>query len=457
MEDPVSRTWTDPTRNAARRFVRPLQDFIQTEASSGIVMLAAAIVAIVWANSPWFESYFALLETEILIELGPIHFEEDLLHFINDGLMAIFFFVVGLEIKRELAVGELRDPKVAVVPAIAALGGMVLPALIYILFVGLDSPASHGWGIPMATDIAFSLGIAALLGSRVPLRAKLFLLALAIADDIGAIAVIAVFYTEELHIGFMIASLVGIAVVWVSNKLGVRSILYYVVVGAVVWYLMLESGVHATIAGVVLGLLTPARPLLSGEEFDRRARRIIETYPALVRSQADREKIDHEAQMLAMVATESVSPLNRLEHALVLWSSFVIVPIFALANAGVRFAGISITEAITSPVTLGVGAGLLVGKAVGVPLFTWFAVRFKLGELPAGVTWGHVMGLGALAGIGFTVALFIAGLAFEDDAVTGDLAKIGIFTGSLLAGIVGFLILRFMPPMKPSDRVMADA
>jgi NhaA family Na+:H+ antiporter len=449
MEDPVSRTWTDPTRNAARRFVRPLQDFIQTEASSGIVMLAAAIVAIVWANSPWFESYFALLETEILIELGPIHFEEDLLHFINDGLMAIFFFVVGLEIKRELAVGELRDPKVAVVPAIAALGGMVLPALIYILFVGLDSPASHGWGIPMATDIAFSLGIAALLGSRVPLRAKLFLLALAIADDIGAIAVIAVFYTEELHIGFMIASLVGIAVVWVSNKLGVRSILYYVVVGAVVWYLMLESGVHATIAGVVLGLLTPARPLLSGEEFDRRARRIIETYPALVRSQADREKIDHEAQMLAMVATESVSPLNRLEHALVLWSSFVIVPIFALANAGVRFAGISITEAITSPVTLGVGAGLLVGKAVGVPLFTWFAVRFKLGELPAGVTWGHVMGLGALAGIGFTVALFISGLAFEPGSEFTDLSKIGIFAGSILSGIVGYAVLRSLPSPAP--------
>jgi NhaA family Na+:H+ antiporter len=325
------------------------------------------------------------------------------------------------------------------------LGGMILPALIYMLFVGFDSPASHGWGIPMATDIAFSLGIAALLGSRVPLRAKLFLLALAIADDIGAIAVIAVFYTEELHIGFMVGSIIALAVIWLANKLRVRSILFYVVVGVVAWYLMLESGVHATIAGVAIGLLTPARPLISSEEFDRRARRIIETYPALVRSQADREKIDHEAQMLATVANESVSPLNRIEHALVFWSSFVIVPIFALANAGVRFEGISFTEALTSPVTLGVGAGLFVGKAVGVPLFTWLAVRFRLGELPAGVTWPHVLGLGALAGIGFTVALFISGLAFEPGSEFTDLSKIGIFAGSILSGVVGYTILRSIP------------
>ncbi len=445
MEDPVSRTLIDPTRRAARRFVRPLQDFIQTEASSGIVMLVAAVVAIIWANSAWYESYFSLLHTEVVIEFGSFHFQEDLLYVINDGLMAIFFFVVGLEIKRELAVGELRDPKVAVVPAIAALGGMLLPALIYILFVGLDHPASHGWGIPMATDIAFSLGIAALLGSRVPLRAKLFLLTLAIADDIGAIAVIAIFYTEELHVGFMIAAAVGIAIIWLANRFGVRSILFYVVVGTVVWYLMLESGVHATIAGVVLGLMTPARPLISSEQFDRRARRIIETYPALVRSQADREKIDHEAQMLADVATESVAPLNRLEHALVFWSSFVIVPIFALANAGVRFEGISITEALTSPVTLGVGAGLLVGKSVGVPLFTWLAVRFRLGTLPIGVSWGHIIGLGALAGIGFTVALFISGLAFEPGTEFTDLSKIGIFAGSILSGLVGFAVLRSLP------------
>jgi NhaA family Na+:H+ antiporter len=445
MQDPVSRTWIDPTRHAAQRFVRPLQDFIQTEASSGIVMLIAAILAVAWANSPWHESYFSLLHTEVFLEIGSFHFEESILDLVNDGLMAIFFFVVGLEIKRELAVGELRDPKVAVVPAIAALGGMIFPAVIYMLFVGFDSPASHGWGIPMATDIAFSLGIAALLGSRVPLRAKLFLLALAIADDIGAIAVIAVFYTEELHIGFMVGSIIALAVIWLANKLRVRSILFYVVVGVVAWYLMLESGVHATIAGVAIGLLTPARPLISSEEFDRRARRIIETYPALVRSQADREKIDHEAQMLATVANESVSPLNRIEHALVFWSSFVIVPIFALANAGVRFEGISFTEALTSPVTLGVGAGLFVGKAVGVPLFTWLAVRFRLGELPAGVTWPHVLGLGALAGIGFTVALFISGLAFEPGSEFTDLSKIGIFAGSILSGVVGYTILRSIP------------
>ncbi len=449
MEEQVQPTWTNSDRFVPKRFVRPVQSFIRTESASGIVMLVMAVIAIAWANSPWFESYFGLLETELIFELGPIHLHEDLLHFINDGLMVIFFFVVGLEIKRELAVGELSDPKVAVVPAVAALGGMLLPALIYVAIVGTGNPASDGWGIPMATDIAFSLGIAALLGRRVPLQAKLFLLALAIADDIGAIAVIAIFYTDDLNIAFLVASAFGLVVTWVANRVGIRSILFYAVMGVVTWYLMLESGVHATIAGVALGLLTPARSLLSAEQFDRRARRIIDTYPALVRSQADREKVDHEAEMLSWVAKESISPLARLEHALVLWSSFVVIPIFALANAGVRFAGVSIIDAATTDVALGIAAGLLVGKAVGVPLFTWLAVKLRLGSLAPGVSWGHVAGLGALAGIGFTVALFIGGLAF-DDPVTTDLAKIGIFMGSITSGVVGFLILRFLPVSRPS-------
>ena len=224
MEEPVQPTWTNSSGFVPTNFVRPLQDFIRTESASGIVMLAMAVIAIIWANSPWYETYFDLLHTEIAFELGPIHFEEDLLHFINDGLMVIFFFVVGLEIKRELAVGELRDPKVAVVPAVAAIGGMALPAIIYISIVGLGNEASGGWGIPMATDIAFSLGIAALLGRRVPLQAKLFLLALAIADDIGAIAVIAIFYTDDLSYAYLAAAVLGLVVTWIANRVGIRSI-----------------------------------------------------------------------------------------------------------------------------------------------------------------------------------------------------------------------------------------
>ena len=447
MADNAYASWLTPDRFARSRFVRPILRFAQIEAASGIIMLIAAAVALIWANSGAHESYFALLETHIEFSFGPIHFNESLLHFINDGLMAVFFFVVGLEIKRELVVGELRDPKAAALPAIAALGGMLIPALVFILFVG-DGPGADGWGVPMATDIAFSLGVLSLLGKRVPLGAKLFLLALAIADDIGAIAVIAIKYTTELHIELFIAAGLTLLVIALANRFGIRSMVFYVVGALVAWYFMLESGVHATIAGVVLGLITPARPLYDSEEFDTKARKVMDTYPALVRSQADREHIDHEARQIIKLATESVSPLDRLEHSLQLWSSFGIIPLFALANAGVRFSGISLSDALSHPIALGVGAGLLVGKIVGVFAFTWIAVRFNLGVLPPETNWSHVLGLAAIAGIGFTVALFVTGLAFPTTELA-NMAKIGIFLGSGLAGLVGYITLRFFS--KPTD------
>lgn len=442
-------TWLHSERFLPRLFVRPALQFTRVEAGSGIVLLAAAVVALVWANSAAGDGYERLWERVLKIDFGPFHFEEDLRHLVNDGLMTIFFFVVGLEIKRELVVGELRDPRAAALPAIAALGGMILPALLYVaLAAGTGGEAARGWGIPMATDIAFSIGVVALLGSRVPVGAKLFLLALAIVDDIGAIAVIAIFYTEDLSFAWLGGAIGALIVIWAARTAGVRSMSFYWPAGIVTWFLLFESGVHATLAGVVIGLMTPARPMYSDEEYHRKATGILDTYATDPESPHGRDRVDHDARQLAAIASESIAPLNRLEHALHPWSSFVIVPVFALANAGVRFGDTDLVEALTSPVALGVAVGLLVGKVVGISAFAAIAVRLGLGRLPRNATWNHVFGLAALAGIGFTVSLFVTGLAFTDPHLA-DLAKIGIFAGSGAAGLAGYLYLRFTGKPAP--------
>lgn len=443
--DSRHRTWATSERFVPKTFIRPFVYFSQIEASSGIILLIAAVIALIWANSAWSDSYFSLLEQQLHIEFFSFHFEETVLELVNDGLMAVFFFVVGLEIKRELVVGDLRDPKAAALPVMAAVGGMVLPALIYFSF-NAGTSAAHGWGIPMATDIAFAVGVVSLLGKRVPPGAKLFLLAVAIADDIGAIAVIAIFYTSDLNAGYFAAAVVGLVVVWIASKVNIRAMWFYVPAAVVIWYFTLESGVHATLAGVVLGFLTPANPYYRPKEFDVRARAILDQYdPEDITDQRAQEHADHEALLLSDIASESVSPLNRMEHKLVAWSSFVVVPIFALANAGVDFRGVSIGEALTSRVALGVGLGLVVGKLIGISLASFGAVRLGLGKLPPGTTWGHVIGLAGVAGVGFTVALFVAGLAFNDPHTT-DLAKVGIFSGSLVAGIIGSVLLSRVRP-----------
>ncbi len=439
--DPRHRTWATSDRFVPKRFVRPFVRFTRIEASSGIVLLAAAIAALVWANSAFSEAYFDILDTRLTVEFLDFHLDESVQGIINDGLMAIFFFVVGLEIKRELVVGELRDPKAAALPVMAALGGMVFPAAIFVLFnAELGGEALRGWGIPMATDIAFAVGIVALLGSRVPSGAKLFLLAVAIADDIGAIAVIAGFYTDDLNVGFLLLAIGGLAGVWVASKVGIRSPTFYAPVALVIWYFTLESGVHATLAGVALGFLTPARPLYKPREFTERSHTILDQYPLEVEGAHAQEHADHEALLLSEIAVESVSPLSRMEFNLVGWSSFVIVPLFALANAGVDFRDTSITEAFASTVVLGIALGLVIGKMLGITLFTIAAVRLGMGRLPAGTTWRHVVGLAAVGGVGFTVSLFVASLAFTDPQLT-NLAKVGIFAGSLVAGVVGTAIL----------------
>lgn len=434
-------TWLESERAVPRRFIRPLVRFTYIESASGGVLLLAAVAALVWANSPVGESYETFWATQFQLTIGPIHLVENLRHVVNDGLMTIFFFVVGLEIKRELVNGDLRNPKAAALPVVAALGGMIFPALLYVLIAGDTPGAFHGWGIPMATDIAFAVGVVALLGSRVPVGGKLFLLALAIVDDIGAITVIAVFYTEDLAFWYLIGTVTVLAAMWAAQRVRIRSLAFYLPMGFLAWFFLFESGVHATLAGVAIGLLTPARSMYSDREYHDRTERILERYDFDREAPRGEERIDFDALEVSDVARESVAPLYRIENKLHPWSSFLVVPVFALANAGVRFAGVDLVEAATHPVALGVAVGLLVGKTIGISLFAWLAVRLRLGVLPRMVTWRQIVGLAAVAGIGFTVSLFVSDLAFRAHALE-DLSKTGIFLGSALAGVLGYLILR---------------
>ncbi len=457
-DDRIHETWLHSERPVPSLFIRPVLQFTQVEAAGGIILLVAAVIAIIWANSAWHESYFSLFETRVDFELFGIHLDESFKDLINDGLMVIFFFVVGLEIKRELVVGELNSRKKASMPAMAALGGMVVPALIYVAFVSSGNPSAiHGWGIPMATDIAFSVGVVALLGSRVPVGAKLFLLALAIVDDIGAIAVIAIFYTEELSLSWFAIAAVGLLLMWLANRVGVQAILVYAVIGVVVWYAFLESGVHATIAGVIIGLMTPVRSPYSDEEFRQKTKRVLDRWDANRASPYASDRLDQDALELSAVAKASVSPLNRLEIALHPWSSFVIVPLFALANAGVRFVGAEepFGSIVTSPVTLGVAVGLALGKPIGVTFATWIGLKLNLGQLPQGTTLRTILGLGALAGVGFTVSLFISELAFTE-SIFAEEAKLGIFIGSFVAGVAGFLLLRSMKSARDEVALVTE-
>ena len=418
-----------------RQLPRPLRHFLHTESGGGVALLVAAVVALVWANSPWSGGYESLWSTELRLSLGGVELSEDLRHWVNDGLMAIFFFVVGLEIKRELVVGELRAPRTAALPALAALGGMVVPAALY-LAVNAGREGVDGWGIPMATDIAFAVGVVALLGSRVPSALKLFLLTLAIVDDIGAILVIALVYSDGVDAGALaVAALAGVGIV-VLRRLGVDWPLAYVAAGIVLWVATYQSGVHATIAGVVLGLLTPARPVA----------------PDLLTqdwvSDLAEDPSPQDLATLRRVARSSVSPAERLQHDLHPLTSFVIVPLFALANAGVVIERGAFDAPGAGAVALGIGAGLVAGKVIGITGATWLAVRTGVGRLPSGVTVRHLVGVAGVAGIGFTVSLFIAGLAFPEAPGLEAAAKIGILIASVVAAVVGSAILLTAPPTE---------
>lgn len=429
-------TFLQSDRTLARA-VRPFVRFSHIEAAGGIVLVAATIVALAWANSPWKAGYESLWATNVRVEFGSYVFDEDLGHVVNDLLMAVFFFVVGMEIKRELVVGELRDRRAVALPAMAALGGMIVPAAIFLAF-NAGGDGAQGWGIPMATDIAFALGVVALLGSRVSPAVKVLLLTLAIVDDIGAIVVIAVFYTDRVEFTFVIAALSITAGAMLLHRARVVYPPVIAVAGFALWLAVYESGIHATLAGVIMGLLTPARPIQSELE----AEELVS-----VLENDDDIRAD-EVRATATLIRGSVSACDRLIDGLHPWTSYLIVPIFALANAGIALSA----DAITSPSAVlgGVAVALVAGKFIGVTLFSWIAVRAGFGRLPEGATWGHVMGVGAVAGIGFTVSLFITGLAFDDIAIQDD-AKIGILAASIAAALAGAALLAAAADPRQSE------
>jgi Na+:H+ antiporter, NhaA family len=406
---------------AAQPFVR----FLYIEAAGGIVLVAATVAALIWANA-WPGSYESLWSTEVRVVFGDYVFVEDLRHLVNDLLMGLFFFLVGMEIKREMVDGELRDPRAIALPAMAALGGMVVPALIF-LAINAGGGGYSGWGIPMATDIAFAVGVVALLGSRVPASIKVLLLTLAIVDDIGAIVVIAVVYSSDVDPEFLLYAAAITAVVAVVHHLHVTYPPILFSLGLLLWLMVYESGVHATIAGVIMGVLTPGR----ARQTDLEADDIVD----VLANRSDVHAAD--VRMAAWAIRGSISACDRLIDAMHPWTSYVIVPLFALANAGVAIVGDSLTS--PSAIFVGVFLGLVVGKLVGVTTFSWLAIRLGLGRMPSDARWWHVVGVGAVAGIGFTVSLFITSLAFDQLRLQND-AKLGTLSASIVAAVAGWAV-----------------
>ncbi|MGE5256741.1 MAG: Na+/H+ antiporter NhaA [Hyphomicrobiales bacterium] len=429
-------------REPIQTFIDPVRRFLHIEATSGVALVAATLAALIAANSAAGEGFLAFWQTPVGLRFGSLQLELSLLQWINDFLMAIFFYVIGLEVKRELVRGELRDLRRAVLPLAAAVGGMIAPAAVYLLLLW-GAPGERGWGIPMATDIAFVVGCLAVLGSRIPVGLRIMLLSLAIADDIGAILVIAVGYTGQLNWTALWLSALGIGIVVACMKLGIHSLGVYLILSLGVWFEVHASGIHATIAGVILGFLTPSRAWIS----ERRLGRVIEATLGFMQGDAWRSPTRRYAALRQMerAARSSISPLRRFEMELHPWVAFVIMPIFALANAGVRIDA----SAFVHPVAAAVMLGLLIGKPVGVFLFSWLAVKTGLAKLPSGVGWTAVMGGGILAGIGFTMAIFIGSLALEGALLSA--AKVGILAGSVASAVLGTVVLVVsLPKARPA-------
>jgi Na+:H+ antiporter, NhaA family len=432
-----SPAYPPPSRGIANQFQR----FISKDSAGGVVLLLCAAVALFWANSPWSDSYFRVWETPLDITIGGVGLSQSLQVWISDGLMAVFFFLVGLEIKREMLVGELASRQKAMLPIAAAFGGMVVPAAIYALING-GGPGEPGWGIPVATDIAFALGVLSLLGPRIPVALKVFLAALAIADDIGAVLVIALFYNSGISWLPLIVGAVILALLILLNITQVRHPAFYGVLGLILWLCFHESGVHATVAGVLLAMTIPSRSRIDQQEFLDQAQRAVSQFR--MSSSAGETVLSNGDQQEAIAALEDAcegaqAPLMRFENALHPIVTYGIMPLFALANAGVAFTGVATGERSLA-VTTGVLLGLVVGKPIGITLASWLAVRSGMAALPSGASWGMLHAVSWLGGIGFTMSLFIAGLAFTDAALL-DAAKVGILLASSIAGVVGGVIL----------------
>ncbi len=415
------------------------ESFVRKESFSGLLLVFIAVSAFVIANSRWADLYQSWKSVEIAVKVGNwVSLDQDLLHWVNDGLMGLFFLLVGLEIKRELITGELKDRRAAALPILAALGGMVVPALIFVA-VNWGRESVHGWAIPMATDIAFALGVMALLGKRVPLGLKVFLTALAIVDDLGAVLVIALFYSGDIHVGALLAALACLVVAYLYGRYVGRSLWFYLVIGGVLWFFMHESGIHATVAGVLLAFTVPMR----------RAMRPREVKEAIAKMFQDDEFEHEEVELdhLEKLIDKAQSPLHELEHSLEPWVAFAIMPVFAFFNAGFT---VSPEASLFAPVSFGAFLGLVVGKAVGVVGACRIGVRMGWAALPKGVGWAAISGTGLLAGIGFTMSLFIATLAFGGGSGL-DQAKMGVLSASVFSAIVGLIFLSRSLPKVPED------
>ncbi|MEW5757458.1 MAG: Na+/H+ antiporter NhaA [Pseudomonadota bacterium] len=432
-----------PWEKAFTKIVTPFEEFIHHQSASGLLLMACALVALLLANSFLAQAYAHVLHLPLGLNIGGWELEKPLHHWINDGLMALFFFVVGLEIKREILVGELSDPRQAALPIVAAIGGMVVPALLFTVF-NLGGDGIAGWGIPMATDIAFAVGVLVLLGTRVPKSLITFLVALAIVDDLGAVVVIALFYTEELQLSALgIAGLLWLVLI-AFNLFGIRRALPYFIVGSLLWLAMLKSGVHATLAGVITALTIPARPQYDSERFTHHARALLDKFDAAHAPGQSIMKNDTQKSLLQALENGVhgvTTPLQRLEHNLHLPVAFLIIPIFALANAGVPLHFSDLGTTLGHPVTLGVIAGLVLGKVTGIAGASWLALKLGIGMLPRGTTMAQIVGVGLLGGIGFTMSIFIAELAYAHQPEYLVMAKTGILFASAIAGIAGYLWL----------------
>lgn len=440
-----------------RLLIRPFQEFVAMEVSSGALLLAATAVAVLCLNSSLGHHYESILNTPVNLGVGPYSLNRTLHFWINDGLMSVFFFVVGLEIKREMLVGELASFRRAILPVAAAVGGMLVPAAVYAYF-NWGTPAEKGWGIPMATDIAFTLGALTLLGSRIPHSLKVFLVALAIADDLGAVLVIALFYTSDASLYHLGMAGVVVAALALINFLGYRRPLPYVILGLILWLMVLLSGVHATVAGVILAVTIPARSRYDTDTFLNRSNQVLNEFQCAGScgfSMYTNEDHQTAVHALERMCHHVMPPLDRLAHALQPWVAFVIVPLFALTNAGVHLEWSKVTASLASPLSIGIVAGLFVGKQLGILAAAWLAIRTGVAEAPRGVTMPQLYGGGLLCGIGFTMSIFIAEIAFHGSPLL-DTAKLSVFVGSILSFVAGTAIL-FLVTDKSSGTKDNDA
>lgn len=458
MKMPNDSGYMAPWEAAFDRFLTPLEEFIHRQTTSAILLMLFAVVALVLANSPWSEAYHHLLQVKFTIGWEGFAVSMSLHHWINDGFMAVFFFVIGLELKREILVGELADPVRALLPIIAAIGGMLIPALVYVAF-NPDGHTKDGWGVPMATDIAFALGALALLGNRVPATLLSFLVALAIVDDLGAVLVIAVFYTESLDLVALGAAAGILAVLCSMNLGGIRQPLPYVLLGVVMWGAMLQSGVHATLAGIFLAFSIPMRPKYDPQRFIEQVRKLLAQIQQVY--ERDQNIIRNDELRARVYALESgvhlvQAPAQILERKMHLPAAYLILPVFALANAGIPIDWTSMGTIATHPVALGIFSGLVWGKLIGVAGFTWIAVKIGWCSLPRGLSYQHIVGVGLMSGVGFTMSIFIAELGFANHPDDLLMAKTGVLIASLVAGLGGYFWLYFFSKPEPME-LKADA